>query len=118
MKTEEIIPSPLLKPIKLLLYGDTALVCDNLAAVTNTICQLLMWKMEGLKPKVKCEMPLPVYHGLWVHSRTRSKKLVTQLSDLGTCIPYPRVLPIEEELPKMVLQTSRSRQNCVALDIT
>ena len=42
------------------------------------------------------EPPMPPYFGL--NTKTRSKKLVTELHELGLCVSYNRVLQIENRL--------------------
>ncbi|KAG1678099.1 hypothetical protein GQR58_013587 [Nymphon striatum] len=44
------------------------------------------------------EPPLPVYLGLNIHSQTRSKKLIDQLSQLGFSVKYDRVLELEKDM--------------------
>ena len=41
------------------------------------------------------ESPLPLYIGMKIHTETRSKKLITELHDLGLSISYDRVLQLE-----------------------
>jgi hypothetical protein len=48
------------------------------------------------------EPPLPLYIGLNVHTQTRSKKLITQLYELGLSISYDRILQIENQLATAV----------------
>ena len=50
------------------------------------------------------EPPLPLYIGLNVHTQTRSKKLITQLYELGLSISYDRVLQLENQLATAVCQ--------------
>lgn len=45
-----------------------------------------------------CEMPLPIYLGISVHAKTRSRDLVEALHDLGIIVPYDRVLAISTDL--------------------
>ena len=37
---------------------------------------------------LECETPLPLYIGLNIHMQTRSKKLITQLYELGLSVSY------------------------------
>jgi len=41
---------------------------------------------------------MPLYLGLNIYTKTRSKKLVTELHELGLCASYNRVLQIENHL--------------------
>ena len=42
------------------------------------------------------EPPLPIYIGINMHARSRSKKIIKQLHDLGICISYDRIMEIED----------------------
>jgi len=42
------------------------------------------------------EPPLPLYIGINIHASTRSKKLITQLYQLGICVSYERIMEIED----------------------
>ena len=44
------------------------------------------------------EMPLPIYIGLTLHAKTRSRDLVEKLHDLGLSVSYDRVLAISTDL--------------------
>ena len=44
------------------------------------------------------ETPLPVYIGLYVHSRFRSDKMVEELARLGLSVNYRRVMYLEKEM--------------------
>ena len=48
------------------------------------------------------ETPLPIYAGLIVHAKTRSRDLVEKLHELGLSISYDRVLAISTELGNSV----------------
>ena len=41
------------------------------------------------------EPPLPLYIGMKIHTEKRSKKIITQLHDLGLSVSYNRVLQLE-----------------------
>ena len=44
------------------------------------------------------EPPLPLYIGMNVHTQTRSKKLITQLCQMGLSVSYDRILQLENQL--------------------
>ncbi len=44
------------------------------------------------------EMPLPIYLGMMIHTKTRKRELVNILYELGMSISYDRVLDISTEL--------------------
>ena len=48
------------------------------------------------------EPPLPLYIGIRIHTETRSKKLITELHDLGLSISYDSVLQLESQLATTV----------------
>jgi hypothetical protein len=66
------------------------------AQTVLTIAQTILFNMKQAEttPNVsKClpsEPPLPFY-GLKVHTLTRSKKLVSELNELGLCVSYYRL---------------------------
>ena len=51
---------------------------------------------------MKYESPLPLYIGLDIHTRFRSKKIVTELHELGLSVSYDRVLQLENQLATAV----------------
>ena len=46
----------------------------------------------------KFEPPLPLYIGLKVHTQTRSKKLISELYQLGLSVSYDRILELEKQI--------------------
>ena len=50
------------------------------------------------------EPPLPLYIGMKIHTETRSKKLITELHDLGLSISYDRVFQLESQLATAVCE--------------
>jgi hypothetical protein len=64
-----------------------------------TICQVILYNCTARISKAsphqhsrKFEPPLPLYIGLKVHTLFRSKKLVSELSQLGLSVSYDRIL--------------------------
>jgi hypothetical protein len=55
-------------------------------------------RKEGVRHIKDREPPLPVYLGLMIHSRTRSKELIEKLYGFSLSIFYYRVLEISSEL--------------------
>ena len=53
---------------------------------------------------------MPVYVGLNIHTQTRNKVLVEQLSELGMSISYDRVLQLENSLALSVCRQFDSEQ--------
>ena len=50
------------------------------------------------------EPPLPLYIGLNVHTLTRSKKMLTQLYEMGMSVSYERTFEVEDWLTTAVCQ--------------
>ncbi len=78
-----------------------------------SISQAILFNCKKLKKKDSVakvchstvhEPPLPLYIGLNVHTQTRSKKLITQLYELGVSISYDRILQLENQLATAVCQ--------------
>ena len=55
------------------------------------------------------EPPLPLYIGLNLHTQTRSRKLVTQMHDLGLSVSYDRVLHLENHLATAVCEDMKRK---------
>ena len=66
-----------------------------------------------IRHSLEYEPPLPLYIGLNIHTQTRSKKLVTQLFELGLSISYDRVLQLENQLATAVCQNMEKRVLCI-----
>lgn len=96
------VPAILKSLVSLLLYGSS--INDHSAMPTQaclTICQLVLFNSKQRAPeramtrhtKVR-EPPFPLYMGLYIHTHTRSKKMMTHLYELGLSISYERLLEI------------------------
>ena len=55
------------------------------------------------------ETPLALYIGMNIHTETRSKKLITQLYDLGLSVSYDRVLQLESQLTTAVCENFQNK---------
>ena len=55
------------------------------------------------------EPPLPLYLGLNVHILTRSKKLITELHNLGLSVSYNRVLQVENQMAIAVCEDIKNK---------
>ena len=55
------------------------------------------------------EPPLPLYIGLNIHTQTRSKKLITQLCELGLSVSYDRVIYLENQLAQAVSEDMQTK---------
>ena len=52
----------------------------------------------------RTETPLPVYIGIYVHSRFRSGEMVDELARLGLSVNYRRVMFLEKKMGLSVIQ--------------
>ena len=105
------VPKSLLSLVNMLLYGPNI---KNQASNANyttqtgiTIAQLLLYNSYSRRRNEPHqyerhnrtrETPLPIYLGLSVHAKTRSRELVNNLYDLGLSISYDRVMSISTDL--------------------
>ena len=82
-----------------------------------TICELLHYNikrksattMTATKRKVN-ESPLPLYIGLMIHSKTRKKGLIDELSTLGLSVPYKRVVEIQTNITKQLCKEYQDQE--------
>ncbi|KAG0725677.1 hypothetical protein GWK47_038125 [Chionoecetes opilio] len=58
---------------------------------------------------LEIEPPLPLYIGLNLHTQTRSRKLVTQMHDLGLSVSYDRVPHLENHLATAVCKDMKRK---------
>ena len=106
----ESIPTTLLSLVNMILCRpsiQTQASSDAKSQAGLSIAQLLQFnsfvrRREG-DVKQEChnkarEMPLPIYIGLPLHAKTRSRDLVEKLHDLGLSVSYDRVLAISTDL--------------------
>ena len=107
---ENSVPPTLKTLISMLLYGPSVQQQDNTESqASHTISQLIYFNVKNKAPTVQNtrhirdrEPPLPLYIGLSVHTRTRSKKIVKLLNRLGISISYDCVLQLENLLANAV----------------
>ena len=77
-----------------------------------TIAQLLLFNMRKNRAKqgsrhhhkADQEPPLCTYLGLWIHSLTRSKKLIQKLHYYGICPAYDRIIAIQDDISYAVCE--------------
>ena len=78
--------------------------------VTETQATLIIAQLVFFKTTTKAtnanrtETPLPVYIGLYVHSRFRSGEMVDELARLGLSVNYRRVMYLEKKMGLSVIQ--------------
>lgn len=109
---ESSVPTSLRSLVSMLLYG-SSINDTNIAQSQSclTICQTILFNYKATtscKPKSRHtkdrEPPLPLYIGLNVHTLTRSKKMLTQLYEVGLSVSYERILEVEDWLTKAMCQ--------------
>ena len=66
-------------------------------------------KSSGVKHRhsLNLEPPLPLHIGLSIHTKSRSKKLITELYELGLCVSYDRILQLENKLTTSICEHTR-----------
>ena len=92
------------------------MVAEEESQACKTISQLVIYNTKErctdesrpYRSNLNREPPLPLYIGLNVHSRTRSKALIKDLHSLGISVSYHRVLEIEEWLASSVSERYES----------
>ena len=91
---------------------------DSLACLTISQTILFNFKKKGMAAgkshhSMKYEPSLPLYIGLDILTRLRSKKIVTELHELGLSVSYDRVLQLENQLATAVsLHTQKENVVC------
>ena len=59
------------------------------------------------------EPPLPLCVGMKIHTETRSKKIITQLYNLGFCLSYDRIIQLENQLATVVCKDFHDKKTVV-----
>ena len=77
--------------------GATALTISQLIKF-NSINQSRKSHVEHVRHSAESETPLQVYLGILLHVKTRKKKLINNLLEMGLCISYYRVAEYEKSL--------------------
>ena len=108
------VPTSLLSLVNMILYGPSIQTQASPSAKAQSglsIAQLLMFnsylrrrdgELKRQRHSKTRETPLPVYIGLSIHAKTRSRDLVENMHSLGLCVSYDRVLAISTELGNSV----------------
>lgn len=106
----ESIPTTLLSLVNMILYGPSIQTQASSCAKSQaglSISQLLQYNslvrrrdgdLKRERHNKARETPLPIYIGLTLHAKTRSRDLVGKLHELGLSISYDRVLAISTDL--------------------
>ena len=99
------VPSILKTLVSMLLYG--AILKDQVLTISQTILFNFNKQTSSStrsRHSSEREPPLLLYIGIKVHTETQSKKLITQLYDLGLIVSYDRVLQLESQLATAVFE--------------
>ncbi|MES9881369.1 MAG: hypothetical protein ABW185_10860, partial [Sedimenticola sp.] len=101
------VPNSLNVLVSMLLNGPNIVhQQDIFSQATSTISQLILFNSKKImserhnitRHSIEREPSVVVYLGLNIHSLTRSKRLIKQLSKLGMCISYSRVQQLESNI--------------------
>ena len=108
---QQSVPSTLKTLVSMLLNGANLRDQDCADSQANlTISQTILFNFKKHASFAKSrhsfdrEPPLPLYIGMKIHTETRSKKIITQLYDLGLSVSYDRVLQLESQLATAVCE--------------
>lgn len=101
---EKSEPSTLKTLVSMLLNGADLRDQDSTdSQATLTVSQTILFNFKKHRPSAKYrhsldrEPSLAMYIGMKIHTDTRTKKLITQLHDLGLSVSYDRVLQLENK---------------------
>ena len=111
------VPTDIKTMVSMLLYGADLKDQDSTDSQANlTISQTILFNFnKHVSPSGKSrhflerEPPLAPYIGMNIHTETRSKKLITQLYDLGLSVSYDRVLQLESQLTTAVCENFQNK---------
>ncbi len=103
---QEYVPTNLKSLVSMLLNGSS--IKDQNSTQSQsclTVSQAILFNCTARPSKPtshhhsrKFEPPLPLYIGLKVHTLSRSKKLISELSQLGLSVCYDRVIQLEKQI--------------------
>ena len=113
----ESVPSALKMLVSMLLNGANLKDQDSTDSQANlTVPQIILFNSKkrassyvNSRHSLYKEPPLPLYIGLKVHTKTRSKKIITQLHELGISVSYDRVLQLENQLATAVCENFQTK---------
>ena len=115
------VPSTLKMLVSMLLNGANIKDQDSTdSQATLTVSQTILFNFNKSASSVSKsrhsldrEPPLPLYIGMKIHTETRSKKIITQLYDLGLSVSYDRVLQLESQLATAVCENFQDKGTVV-----
>lgn len=117
------VPQSLLSLVSMVLNGPNIKSSDGegLSQATLSIAQLMQYNSSVRKRSAENkttyhhtsrETPLPIYTALTIHSKTRKRKLVDKMSELGLSISYDRLMDISTDMGNRVCE-QYCRENMV-----
>lgn len=106
---EDSVDPLLLYLINSVLYGNTISAKSETQAAL-TMCQLIYFNVKSdrsseksVRHRINREPPLPIYVGLYLHSKTRKRDLIDEMNKLGISISYDRLLRITTSMSNACL---------------
>ena len=108
---QDSVPTNLTYLVSMLLNGSGIKDQDSVESQSSlTISQAILFNYKKKLSKTtsrhskKFEPPLPLYIGLKVHTQTRSKKLISELYQLGLSVSYDRILELEKQIASSICE--------------
>ena len=102
---QDSVPTNLKYLVSMLLNGSSIKDQDSAESQSSlSISQAILFNCRKKSVKTSSrhskifEPPLPLYIGLKVHTQTRSKKLISELYQLGLSVSYDRILELEKQI--------------------
>ena len=121
---QQSVPSTLKTLVSMLLNGADLKDQDSMDSQVNlTISQTILFNLKKRASFAKCrhsldrEPPFPLYIGTKIHTEIRSKKIITQLYDLGLSVSYDRVLQLENQLATAICEDFREKKVVVPANL-
>ena len=121
---QQSVPSTLKTLVSMLLNGADLKDQDSMDSQVNlTISQTILFNLKKRASFAKCrhsldrEPPLPLYIRTKIHTEIRSKKIITQLYDLGLSVSYDRVLQLENQLATAICEDFREKKVVVPANL-
>jgi len=119
---QQSVPKSLSLLINLLLKGGDIMDQDSTdSQPCLTVAQLIVFNIKRIatgkkeasssksRHSLSHEPPMPLYLGLNIHTQTRSKKLIMELSELGLSVSYNRVLQLENQIAFSVCEDFKNK---------
>jgi hypothetical protein len=126
---EQSVPKSLLPLVSMILEGPS--ICDQSCHQqvpgAIEISQLIVYnsvnharpqitkstdapKAKHVRHSRQQETPLPLYGGLYLYAKARKSGILTNMSKLGVCVSYDRILTLTTDLASTVCETHNKQQ--------